>query len=209
MTPEEGKTPEQRQSRTSGYWHINGNALYNARNATFRTTLKRIARQFSKPMDPTLHTTLYDKNKYKKIGNYGYDMWLASSFRDFSNPKSHSVLRQWYVDAAANNPATYPPPDAVFYDYLLLSPYLRNFDPTVGPTWKMFKKLTDWHTGPHVTNETYFIHGGHEMVGIMEKHRHHVDSLNRLNKTETGNTGGHSDESYIHHLEQRLLHSTC
>lgn len=134
------------------------NALYNAINATFRTILKRIVLQFSKPMDP-IYTTLYDKKEYQKISDYGYDVWLASPFRDFSNPKSRSVLRQWYVNAAANNPATYPSPDAVLYDYLLLSMYLRNFHPTVGATWKMFEKLTDWHTGPHVTNETYFIHG--------------------------------------------------
>ena len=208
VTPEDGKTPEQKQTRASGYWHLNGNALYNARNATFRTILKRIALQFSEPMDLTLHTNRkypsFDQKKFKKISKYGYDSWLASSFRQFSNPKSKSVLRQWYVDAAAKNPATYPPPDTVFYDYLLVSPYLRNFHPTVGATWKMFQKLTDWHTGPHVTNETYFIHGGHEMAGIMEDHKR--DAKDRLNKIETGNPGG---ESYIHHLENRLLHSSC
>lgn len=194
--------------RSSGYWHLNGNALYNVHDRTFRFILQRIAQMYSKPK-PALNKV--DSAHYDKLGRWGYDVQVTQAFRDFSNERSPSALHEWYVKQYANQEGTggggdawnresdtnhkmthtieeiscaaFPTPSKVFETYLAEVPFLRNFDPHVGATKEYFSALDNWRVGPHLAAGTYFIHGGHQMMDIYERHLRKSSASSQTNAT--------------------------
>jgi hypothetical protein len=106
---------------------------------------------------------------------------VAQAFRDISNPLPNSYMGSWYegivkqqgaADSAADGQVLvqFPSVGSV-WDFLIISPLLRNFDPHTGVTKEYFNALEDWHRGPHALNTTFFLHGGHQMMKSLQGRR--------------------------------------